>query len=119
MVLNAFFIELFWNRAITDLGHECFDGSLDLIRALVMPLFCFNLNDTFRPEIESLLAKGLPHQLIAKCYHTTEANLHNWLKKHGMKMTKEIIRRELNIKTRRCELLNIIQVYAFSQLKIL
>jgi hypothetical protein len=68
---------------------------MDLIRSLVMSLFCFNLNDTFRPEIESLLAKGLAHRFIAQCYHTTEANLHNWLKKHGMKMTKEKIRREL------------------------
>ncbi len=41
--------------------------------------------DAFRPEIESLLANGTTQRFIAKRYHTTEANLHNWLKKHGLK----------------------------------
>jgi len=44
--------------------------------------------DTFRPEIESLLANGSTQRFIAQRYHTTEANLHNWLKKHGMKTAK-------------------------------
>jgi DNA invertase Pin-like site-specific DNA recombinase len=44
--------------------------------------------DTFRPEIKNLLANGSTQRFIAQRYHTTEANLHNWLKKNGMKMTK-------------------------------
>ena len=41
--------------------------------------------DVFRPEIESLLANGATQKFIARRYHTTEANLHHWLKKHGLK----------------------------------
>ena len=41
--------------------------------------------DPYRPEIESLLANGSTQKFIACCYHTTEANLHNWLKKRGLK----------------------------------
>ena len=41
--------------------------------------------DAFRPEIESLLANGTTQKFIARRYQTTEANLHNWLKKHGLK----------------------------------
>jgi DNA invertase Pin-like site-specific DNA recombinase len=41
--------------------------------------------DAFRPEIESLLANGSTQKFIAQRYHTTQANLHNWLKKHGIK----------------------------------
>jgi DNA invertase Pin-like site-specific DNA recombinase len=41
--------------------------------------------DQFRPEIESLLANGSTQKFIARRYHTTEANLHNWLKKNGLK----------------------------------
>lgn len=41
--------------------------------------------DVFRPEIKSLLANGSTQKFIAKRYHTTEANLHNWLKKNGLK----------------------------------
>ena len=41
--------------------------------------------DAYRPEIESLLANGSTQKFIARRYHTTEANLHNWLKKHGLK----------------------------------
>ena len=44
--------------------------------------------DTFRPEIESLLANGSTQRFVAKRYHTTEANLHNWLKKQGLKASK-------------------------------
>lgn len=41
--------------------------------------------DAFRPEIESLLANGSTQKFIARRYKTTEANLHNWLKKNGLK----------------------------------
>jgi DNA invertase Pin-like site-specific DNA recombinase len=41
--------------------------------------------DAYRPEIESLLANGSTQKFIANRYKTTEANLHNWLKKHGLK----------------------------------
>jgi DNA invertase Pin-like site-specific DNA recombinase len=41
--------------------------------------------DPFRPEIESLLANGSTQKFVARRYHTTEANLHNWLRKHGLK----------------------------------
>jgi len=44
--------------------------------------------DIFRPEIESLLANGATQKFIARRYHTTEANLHHWLKKHGLKKEK-------------------------------
>jgi DNA invertase Pin-like site-specific DNA recombinase len=40
--------------------------------------------DSYRPEIEGLLANG-SQKFIARRYHTTEANLHNWLKKRGLK----------------------------------
>ena len=41
--------------------------------------------DPFRPEIEGLLANGSTQKFIAQRYHTTEANLHHWLKKTGLK----------------------------------
>ncbi len=41
--------------------------------------------DAFRPEIEGLLANGSTQKFIAGRYKTTEANLHNWLKKHRLK----------------------------------
>jgi DNA invertase Pin-like site-specific DNA recombinase len=44
--------------------------------------------DAFRPEIESLLANGSTQKFIARRYHTTEANLHHWLKKHGLKTAR-------------------------------
>jgi len=44
--------------------------------------------DAFRPEIESLLANGSTQKFIAQRYHTTEANLHHWLKKHGLKAVR-------------------------------
>lgn len=40
--------------------------------------------DTFKPEIESLLANGSTQKFVAKRYKTTEANLHNWLKKNNL-----------------------------------
>ncbi len=44
--------------------------------------------DAFRPEIVGLLANGSTQKFIAQRYHTTEANLHNWLKKRGLKEGK-------------------------------
>jgi DNA invertase Pin-like site-specific DNA recombinase len=44
--------------------------------------------DKFRPEIEALLANGSTQKFIAKRYGTTEANLHNWLKKQGLKKAR-------------------------------
>ncbi len=41
--------------------------------------------DAFRPEIEGLLANGATQKFIAQRYHTTAANLHNWLRKNGLK----------------------------------
>ena len=41
--------------------------------------------DAFRPEIEALLAHGSTQKFIARRYHTTEANLHHWMKKRGIK----------------------------------
>ena len=40
--------------------------------------------DVYRPEIESLLVNGSTQKFIARRYKTTEANLHNWLKKRGL-----------------------------------
>ena len=45
--------------------------------------------DFFRPEIESLLVNGSTQKFIAQRYHTTEANLHNWLKKHNIKTSRQ------------------------------
>lgn len=45
--------------------------------------------DAFRPEIESLLASGSTQKFIARRYRTTEANLHHWLKKHGLKTSRQ------------------------------
>lgn len=41
--------------------------------------------DRFQPEIEALLANGSTQKFIAQRYGTTEANLHNWMKKRGIK----------------------------------
>lgn len=41
--------------------------------------------DQYRPEIEALLANGSTQKFIAKRYGTTEANLHNWMKKNNLK----------------------------------
>ena len=40
--------------------------------------------DGFKPEIDALLANGSTQKFIAKRYKTTEANLHNWMKKQGL-----------------------------------
>ena len=40
--------------------------------------------DPFKPEIEALLANGSTQRFIARRYQTTEANLHNWIKKQGL-----------------------------------
>ena len=44
--------------------------------------------DAFRTEIEALLANGSTQKFIAQRYSTTEANLHNWMKKRGIKKPK-------------------------------
>jgi len=44
--------------------------------------------DAFRPEIEGLLANGSTQKFIAQRYHTTQANLHNWLRKLGIKTAR-------------------------------
>jgi hypothetical protein len=40
--------------------------------------------DAFRPEIESLPANGSTQKFIAGRYKMTQANPHNWLKKHRL-----------------------------------
>jgi DNA invertase Pin-like site-specific DNA recombinase len=44
--------------------------------------------DKYRPEIEALLSNGATQRFIARRYNTTEANLHHWIKKHGLKRAK-------------------------------
>lgn len=44
--------------------------------------------DPFKPEIEALLVNGSTQKFIAKRYKTTEANLHHWMKKHGLHKAK-------------------------------
>lgn len=44
--------------------------------------------DPFQPEIEALLNNGATQKFIAKRYNTTPANLHNWMKKRGIKKPK-------------------------------
>ncbi len=44
--------------------------------------------DKFKPEIEALLLNGSTQKFIASKYDTTEANLYNWLLKHGLKTKK-------------------------------
>lgn len=41
--------------------------------------------DKFKIEIEALLANGSTQKFIANRYGTTEANLHNWMKKNEVK----------------------------------
>jgi len=41
--------------------------------------------DKHRPEIEELLANGSTQKFIANRYGTTETNLHNCMKKRGLK----------------------------------
>jgi len=42
--------------------------------------------DQYKPEIEALLANGSTQRFIAKRYKTTPANLHNWIRKNGIKV---------------------------------
>jgi DNA invertase Pin-like site-specific DNA recombinase len=44
--------------------------------------------DKFRPEIEALLANGSTKIFIANRYKTTPANLHNWLKKNNVQISR-------------------------------
>ena len=44
--------------------------------------------DPYQPEITALLANGSTQKFIAKRYGTTGGNLHNWLKKRGLKPAK-------------------------------
>jgi DNA invertase Pin-like site-specific DNA recombinase len=44
--------------------------------------------DAFRPEIEALLNNGATQKFIAQRYGSTEATLHNWLKKHRLLKNK-------------------------------
>ena len=44
--------------------------------------------DLYKPEIEALLNNGSTQKFIAKRYATTEANLHNWLKKNKILKSK-------------------------------
>ncbi|CAC9518121.1 hypothetical protein [uncultured Gammaproteobacteria bacterium] len=44
--------------------------------------------DKFKLEIEALLLNGSTQTFIASRYDTTEANLYNWLLKHGLKTKK-------------------------------
>lgn len=41
--------------------------------------------DPYRVEIEALLANGSTQKFIAGRYGTSEANLSNWMKKHGLR----------------------------------
>jgi len=41
--------------------------------------------DMYRVEIEALIKNGSTQKFIAKRYHTTEANLHHWMKKHAIR----------------------------------
>ena len=41
--------------------------------------------DQYEVEIKALLSNGSTQRFIAKRYNTTEANLYNWCKKHGIK----------------------------------
>jgi len=40
--------------------------------------------DKYRVEIEALLSNGSTQKFIAQRYGTTEANLHHWMKQHGL-----------------------------------
>ncbi len=42
--------------------------------------------DQYRPEIEALLKNGSTQRFIARRYHTTEANLCNWLNKNSLRV---------------------------------
>jgi len=44
--------------------------------------------DTYKIEIAALLKNGATQKFIAGRYHTTEANLHQWMKKHDIQKPK-------------------------------
>lgn len=50
--------------------------------------------DTYKLEIEALLAHGSSQKFIANRYGTSEANLHNWMKKQGIK--RNVLRSKVN-----------------------
>ena len=53
--------------------------------------------DQYREEIVALLSNGSTKKFVAQRYMTTPANLHNWLKKHGLFHSKRLIQeRPLN-----------------------
>src|SRR5688572_5889971 len=43
--------------------------------------------EIYRVEIEALIKNGSTQKFIANRYHTTEANLHHWLKQRGLERT--------------------------------
>ena len=45
--------------------------------------------DIFKPEIESLLVNGSTQKFVAHRYKTTEANLHNWLKRNNLMTSRQ------------------------------
>ena len=45
--------------------------------------------DKYKTEIEALLTNGSTKKFIAKRYNTTPSNLHNWLKKQKIKISKD------------------------------
>jgi DNA invertase Pin-like site-specific DNA recombinase len=45
--------------------------------------------DRYRPEIEALLTNGATQRFIAQRYHTTEANLSRWMKRHNLRRSTE------------------------------
>lgn len=50
--------------------------------------------DAYKLEIEALLAHGSSQKFIANRYGTTEANLHNWMKKRGIK--RKVLKSTIN-----------------------
>jgi hypothetical protein len=49
-------------------------------------MFCVVALQAQRFQVsEALLANGSTQKFIVQRYHTTEANLHNWIKKHGIR----------------------------------
>lgn len=40
--------------------------------------------DQYEPEIRALIVNGSTQRFIAKRYESTEANLYNWMKRHGL-----------------------------------
>jgi DNA invertase Pin-like site-specific DNA recombinase len=50
--------------------------------------------DPYRPEIESLLANGSTQKFVARRY--TQGHPHTWLKKHGLKLSKDLTRIDIS-----------------------